>query len=801
MPELIPLKEFERISHDAVLWKTRRLWKNARDPDDQASAMDSIVLLLCAINNETRRDSYIRLICDDSKATLAQHKDKWATLKKALAAIEKKLQQKKTAALNKQYKELQQEILDLEEIADYPLQEKAIRRQLKDLQKRKADEIEQKKAKAAFEKKISTVADAGLPEDFGGEIYSALKYGIYEYENVYYSRGGKQGDYPISNFTMKILYHVETSDDQAWRLIAVKNVYGFEVVIYINTDDYVSLGSFKKILARRGDFIFKGTDLDLTRLSEFLQKDEIKTDFIKTLGYHSRGNFWAWANGIMPLGKENAQLDFIPIDHHGIINYGDKNYFIPACSKMFSEKDDLFVNEKKFRYVPKTQNFHFKEWAKLMNRAYGSKSIPAILFFIGSLFRDIAIKQKQRYPLLNLFGPPGAGKGQMAESIMAMFGERQDQIMLGGASTVVGFMRKFAQFRNSIVWLDEYKNNLPVKFIESFKNIYDGKGYERGQKTNDFSTESTPIHSSCILSGQDMPTQEPALYMRLICVSFEEGKFSEQQREAFQQLKNDYESYGLSFITASLFQYREIIKEKFKDSLELIFKQTVKEVANVEVDDRMIFNISILLTFMHLLYDHVQFPWTYKEAKTWLIANMMHQHAVLAGNNDVAKFWGTVESLFYLGEIHIERDFKLQDGKLYLRLMQVHPIYADSLTRRRDPNILSKSTLEYYLTLDKTVYLAHERKRFEDGSNNWCYVFKYSALKIDMIKVIPGGMSAVQLEEELQRKYREMGVADSVPIPETSTPDVPPTNSQHQQSLNFSNSPPASESTADDLPF
>lgn len=455
---------------------------------------------------------------------------------------------------------------------------------------------------------------------------------------------------------------------------------------------------------------------------------------------------------------ENSTPKFLPADDFGIVSYKNKNYFIPACSKMYMEKDDLFVNEKKFVYVNPVKDFGFKEWSDLVVKTYGSKSIIAILFYIGSIYRDVIMKHLQRFPILNLFGPPGAGKGQLAETVMSMFGIKQDQIMLGGASTVVGFMRKFAQLINAVVWLDEYKNNLPIKFIESFKNIYDGKGYERGKKSNDFTTESTPIYSSAILSGQEMPTIEIALFMRCIMIAFEDGKFSNDQRMAFQTLKNEYESHGLSYITASLSTYRQMVQDNFMNRYQIVFKQTINDVANVEVDDRMIMNISILLTMYQLFKDIVEFPFSYKEAKTFMIDNMLQQHAILAGNNDVAKFWDAVETLLHKEQIVEGKHFMLEDGYLFIRIQYVHPLYEKELIQRRDLTSLSKPTLEHYLKLDKTIFIDHSKKKFEDGTYTWAFKMKYSKLNIELITVEKGMMNNYQHESKIREKYKDMGV-------------------------------------------
>jgi len=367
------------------------------------------------------------------------------------------------------------------------------------------------------------------------------------------------------------------------------------------------------------------------------------------------------------------------------------------------------------------------------------------------------MKHISRYPILNLFGPPGAGKGQLATSLMALFGEPQDQIMLGGASTVVGFMRKFAQFSNAIVLLDEYKNTLPQKFIESLKNLYDGKGYERGKMTNDFSTESTPIYSSCVLAGQDMPTIEPALFMRCIMLAFQEGKFTPDQRSAFAELK-DREQKGLSYITAELVSHRAMVEQKFKERQGLIFKQVMMEVANPEVDDRMILNISILLTIYDIFQETVKFPFSYKDAKKWLVENMMNQHHILAGNNDLAKFWQIIESLFHQDVILEGRDFHMQDTYLYLSLERVHGYYQKEMIQRRDNNHLSKGTIEHYFSVNTTSFIEKCRKRFPDGSNVQAWKFKYNKLGIDLIKIKNDGLSDAQKEARLNEKYKDMGV-------------------------------------------
>ena len=89
----------------------------------------------------------------------------------------------------------------------------------------------------------------------------------------------------------------------------------------------------------------------------------------------------------------------------------------------------------------------------------------------------------------------------------------------------------------------------------------------------------------------------------------------------------------------------------------------------------------------------------------------------------------------------------------------MHPLYQKEMIARRDMNYLSKSTLEHYLRLDKTIYNGEPRTRFKDGSNTWCFQMKYSKLNIDLIKIKKDSLSTLEQHEVMmQNKYREMGI-------------------------------------------
>ena len=51
-------------------------------------------------------------------------------------------------------------------------------------------------------------------------------------------------------------------------------------------------------------------------------------------------------------------------------------------------------------------------------------------------------------------------------------------------------------------------NHVRTQAMELLKNLYDKKGYDRGNKNNTMQTESTSVNGGIAVSGQEMPTGE-----------------------------------------------------------------------------------------------------------------------------------------------------------------------------------------------------------------------------------------------------------------------------------------------------
>ncbi|WP_233603982.1 PriCT-2 domain-containing protein [Pedobacter sp. KBW01] len=588
--------------------------------------------------------------------------------------------------------------------------------------------------------------------DSDEQVDDLIKYGIYENGGTYWSMNDKGKKVEVSNFKMRIVYHVKTSDDEAYRLIQIKNIFGYDVVIKMNTDDFVSAGSFKKIIAREGNFIFKGADSDLCRLQDKLQREERKTELVKQLGYNKWYNFFAWANGIFDCHLNK----FVPADELGIVEHyrlvDDEmqplNFFIPAMASMFKDKEDLYVNDKRFVYIK--SDVIFKDWANLYEKVYGQNGQLSLMFYIVALFSDIVFKAMgDRLPMLNVYGQKGTGKGTLIESLMKLYGHGQKQLMLGGASTVVGFMRKSGQYSNGLNWLDEYKNTLKPNFIESLKNLYDRIGYERGKKDNTFQTESTRIDSAIIVSGQEMPIVEEALFSRFILVITQKPIKSDAAARLFNELK-DLEAGGLSALTVYLLKHRTYINEKYKEEFKAEQRTLSKLVNNHEVDDRFINNYACLVAMCSLMKEVETLPFNVADFRELCRKTLLEQFFVLRGSDSIGKWWSIVEMLFEQGVISEDRHFIIKDSKLYIRVQDVYQHYAEAMGKRKDVGVLDEATLKNYLENDPRSFISREKKFF-GGGQRWSFVFKYKEIGINLIKAASA--------EEFKQKARIMGVS------------------------------------------
>jgi DNA primase len=531
------------------------------------------------------------------------------------------------------------------------------------------------------------------------------KYGFYEDGNCYFFKT-KDGPKRGCNFTMEPLFHI-SSVLNSKRLYKITNEFGFSQVIELLQKDLISLSNFKLRVESLGNFLFEGTEYELNKLKRYLYEKTESCYEISQLGWQKEG-FWAWCNGIY-----NSR--FKETDRNGIVKHDEKNYYLPSSSDIYKAEDGLFVSERRFRFNP--GKISLNDYAAKMINVYGENAMFGLCFYFASLFRDHIAKQFGFFPILNLFGPKGAGKTELAISLLQFFGHQSKGPNITN-TTKAALADHVALFSNACCHIDEYKNNLEYEKIEFLKGLWDGTGRTRMNMDKDKKKETTHVDCGIMLSGQEMPTADIALFSRLIFLSFCKVEYTNKEKIAFNELK-DLEKFGLSHITHELLQYRKHFIKEFIDNYKLASLELNKALNNVVIEDRIFRNWLIILAAYRTLKELITVPWEYEELLDTAGQLIIRQNQETKKSNELAIFWGIVEFLTNDGLIREDVDFrvdyisKLKTDKLtietdwhpaknilYLNHSRIFQLYRVHGQRAKE-NVLPLKTLEYYLMNSK----------------------------------------------------------------------------------------------------
>lgn len=608
----------------------------------------------------------------------------------------------------------------------------------------------------------------------GVDVRDAIDFGFYEYKHRYWMRKSEDMFIPVSNFTMKVLYLIVGANPK--RIVEITNVHGKRTTIDFSIEDLISIEKYKARVESQGNFLFEGNASNLARVKNKLYTLERPSVEISRLGQY-KDKFWAWANGIY-----DGQ-NFLPIDDKGMVDCGAEHYYIPVFGATRADDDEDLRNYRRFlhRYNPEAESAQvakpgaispphggagggggattFRTWSTQFCRVYGDNARIGLAFFFFAIFSDIIFERTKAAPMLFLFGQRGSGKGTMANSLMSLFGYAQDPLMLGGASTVVGFMRKLGQFSNAIVWLDEYKNDIGERKIESLKNIWDRVGYERGVKDSTNKTQTTPVTSSAIISGQEIPNVEPALFSRTVLCEFRAMHRSQQEVDDFNLLRR-MEDDGITNVTLEILTHRPAIKEHFFKSYAEISATMRAAFGEEDIIERQIINYSILAATVQVLEQKLPMPFTSAELLVLCEKHIKRQRDMMKQSNEVQQFFEMVAFLLAIGEITDGRDIHIFEGLVKIRMVAVVPLYRE-YSRRQGNRPMDKGTLLNYL-YNSDAYCEKESKqsshRFPSLQNpTSCTVF----LQHDLQKLY-----GVEFNETLKAAENE---------PDTpETPDDPP---------------------------
>lgn len=552
----------------------------------------------------------------------------------------------------------------------------------------------QRKAAAEEEEKAKAEKDSALYRQFGFNV---------EKDKYYYSISENGGYFEWSNFTMTPLFHIKDSVNPK-RIYKLKNVFGTEELIEMKQEDLVSIAKFKQRIEGLGNFLWKATERELTKLKAFLYEKTETAIMITQLGWQRQG-FYAFGNGIFHDGR------FLKVDDFGIVRIKDKgNFYLPANSKIYRDDIKLFQFERRFIHIGYS-SVPLRQFTDQLFKVFGNNGRVGFLFLLATLFRDVVTRSTRSFPILNLFGPKGSGKSELGHTLMSFFIIENVPPNIQN-STLPALNDTVAAVANALVHIDEYKNNLDINKHEFLKGLWDGTGRTRMNMDLDKKKETTSVDAGIILSGQEMPTADIALFSRLIFLSFSTSTFSNEEKKNYQELKN-IRQQGMSHLTLEILKLRHKIEADFPAIYQRTMDEVSAQLTDLVIEDRILLNWVAPLAVFHCLETDLDTSLSYKQMLEICVEGIKFQNAQCKQNNELAAFWNMVQYLMSEGEIIEGGDFRIEYVRhlktnianvnwsetrpvLYIQKTRLFMLYKKNGKAVGD-TLLPEGSLKYYL--------------------------------------------------------------------------------------------------------
>ncbi len=575
------------------------------------------------------------------------------------------------------------------------------------------------------------------------------KYGFYVDHGCYMSITEKGSVYEWSNFTMLPLFHIKDTTNPK-RLYKIKNAMNQEEILELKQEDLIALAKFKQKIEGLGNFIWKGTEKELTKLKSYLyEKTETATE-ITQMGWQ-RAGFYAFGNGVF------YDDLFIKTDDYGIVRLKDKgNYYLPSCSTIYKSDTKLFTFEKQFVHL-NLSSVTLKEFTDQLFKVYGDNGRVGFCFYLATLFRDVVTTTSANhwFPILNLFGPKGSGKSELGHTLLSLFTISYTAPNIQN-STPSALNDTVAQSANALAHIDEYKNDIDQKMIEFLKGLWDGTGRTRMNMDLDKKKETTAVDSGIILSGQEMPTSDIALFSRLIFLQFPRSEFSDLEKQNYKKLL-EMRSLGLTHLTLEVLKQRK----HFEQAWSTAFHETQTIVANAlgreKGEDRIMNNWCVPLAALRVLQGIIP-TLTYDDMLRVTIEGIKKQNGECKTNGELGTFWYVVQYLASEGDLIEGGDFFIrfyskfktdiinaiwqsERPVLFLQKSRIFSLYRKE-GRQANEKVLPTDALKYYLQNSK-AYLGEKVARFD--------VYKKGILQYDHAKM--GANNSAPKLTTTQRAY------------------------------------------------
>lgn len=552
--------------------------------------------------------------------------------------------------------------------------------------------------------------------DLQREAELLRQFGLFVRENCYYAIGEEDEDsMRISNFIMEPLFHIE-DESNGTRIFRMRNIYNVCRVIELKESELCSLSNFQQKAGSLGNYVWLAKIDKLNRVKEYLYSKTDTAERIRKLGWNGTEGFFAFGNGILVEGT------FRNVDDLGIVRgVNGKAFYIPATSKIYLHNQEIFQFERLM--VHENRNgVKLHDYVSRLMDVFGENASIAFCYLLSTLFRDIIFRRTRHFPILNLFGEKGTGKTTLATSLQSFFLHGIDPPNLG-VTSVPAMNDRVSQAVNTLVVLDEYKNDLDIRKIAYLKGLWGGGGQTKKNTNTDGMAAQTIVTTGVALCGQDKPTQDMALYTRVIFLAFSKTSFNQMEKRHYEDLVALC-NLGLTHLTVEILTHRELFEKNFSEIYSSTKRELAAKLENETIHDRIFGNWVIPLAAFRTLETVIDVPFGYTELFETAVKGIRNQNELAQESSEVADFWNMLQGFQTSGRCidkahyHIRylKAFRPLSAKEDIEFMEARPVLylnmaaVASLFNSRNMNATANRS--NWSTIMHSSYLGLKQDRF-----------------------------------------------------------------------------------------
>lgn len=474
------------------------------------------------------------------------------------------------------------------------------------------------------------------------EVDALRQVGLFIRDNCYYTIGSEEEDpVIISNFVMEPMFHIG-DDNNGTRIFILKNEAGDRRLLEIRESEMCSLNAFQQKVGTLGNFIWLAKIEKLNRVKRYLYAKTDTAERVRKLGWDSINDFFAFGNGILTDGT------FFQVDDMGIVRGSNgKAFYIPATSKMYRNNPEIYQFERLM--VHENRNgVSMRIFSEKLISVFGENARIALCYLFATVFRDVVFRRTRHFPILNLFGEKGTGKTTLATSLQSFFIHGIDPPNLG-VTSVPAMNDRVSQAVNTLVVFDEYKNDLDIRKIAYLKGLWGGGGQTKKNTNTDGMAAQTIVSTGIALCGQDKPTQDMALYTRVLFLTFTKTSFNQTERARYEDIVTLC-NMGLTHLTVELLKYRSLFEKNFPEAYAMSKRELATKLGDVTVHERIFGNWVIPLATYRSLETVLDLPFSYADLFDTAVKGVLNQNELAQESSEIGDFWNMLQGFQTTGK-------------------------------------------------------------------------------------------------------------------------------------------------------